>query len=231
MKVCKLTNYNVRDFRMDPAIREYDVVDTDDVTDMHGMFHWAIAFDEELRFTDTSKVTDMHNMFNQAKVFNHPVNFDTSNVRNMNRMFYQADEFNQPVNFDTGSVTDMSNMFCLASKFNQPVNFDTRNVEDMSEMFLSAFEFNQPINFDTSSVTNMRRMFDKAFSLYIGHIYKFIANALYRYGTDPKALNTRYDFTPNRRFNAYIDNMKKLCRVKRLGHLKNLAMDGFIIDI
>lgn len=162
-------------------------LDTSSVTDMGGMFHTSVLFNQPL-FFNTSRVTNMGSMFYRAEAFNQPLSFNTVGVTVMDGMFQETVVFNQPVNFDTpqltsmkgmfrgavafnnsitmntSRVTSMSGLFYGSPVFNQPVNFNTSSVVDMSSMFSSASAFNQPLNFDTANVTSMGNMFSNAVS-------------------------------------------------------------------
>ncbi len=139
---------------------------TQNVTDMSGVFAFATRFNQPIGNWNTEKVTDMSKMFVFAYYFNQPIgNWDTKNVTDMRSMFHLAGSFNQPIgNWDIQNVTDMEEMFYNAGSFNQPIgNWNTSKVTDMGYMFFGARTFNQPIgNWNTSKVTVMKSTFAKA---------------------------------------------------------------------
>ena len=142
--------------------------DVSNVTNMDGMFRYAINFNQDISGWDVSNVTSMYYMFFAAENFNQPLNdWDVSNVTSMYYMFAsgtygRAGKFNQALNnWDVSNVTNMSNMFYNTENFNQPLNdWDVSNVTSMYYMFAGAQKFNQPLNdWDVSNVTNMSNMF------------------------------------------------------------------------
>ncbi|BCD62956.1 hypothetical protein NitYY0826_C1844 [Nitratiruptor sp. YY08-26] len=153
---------------MDPNHDDYEHICTSKVTNMSGLFPYAVNFNQPIGKWDTSNVTDMSYMFYNAVKFNQPIgNWDTSNVTNMYGMFWGATSFNQPIGkWDTSKVTNMSSMFRVAISFNQPIgDWNTSKVTNMCCMFEYAISFNQPIgNWDTSKVTNMCCVFEYAIS-------------------------------------------------------------------
>ena len=122
------------------------------LTTVPSMAHW-----------ETENVTNMSGMFSSASAFNQPIgSWNTANVTNMSGMFSSASAFNQPIgSWNTANVTSMYGMFTYASAFNQPIgNWNTENVTDMSWMFANNTTFNQPIgNWNTSKVTDISSMF------------------------------------------------------------------------
>ena len=158
--------------------------DTQNVTDMSGMFFNAVNFNQYISFDEnnntwnTSKVEDMSFMFQGATVFNNgetidgennPLLWNTSLVTNMRGMFQYAIVFNQPIgSWNTSNVTDMSYMFSGASSFNQPINtvgntWNTAGVTNMSQMFSNTEQFDQDISsWDTLNVQDMSGMFANA---------------------------------------------------------------------
>ena len=93
-------------------------LDTDDVTNMNGMFYNTYAlFDlRGIRDLDTSKVTNMGGMFYNARSLIYLggiSNFDTSKVVYMNGMFESMHKLVglNLSNFDTRNVRNMSTMF------------------------------------------------------------------------------------------------------------------------
>lgn len=136
---------------------------TQSVTRMNDMFNNAVSFNQPIGDWDVGQVTDMTFMFANTSTFNQPLNdWNTSNVVSMEGMFYSATSFNQPINdWNTGKVTNMSLMFVFAISFNQPIGkWKTSNVTDMHHMFLNATSFNQPLgDWLYYSVKNMDGMF------------------------------------------------------------------------
>lgn len=83
------------------------------VTDMFGMFYYAINFDQSIDNWNVSNVIYMFFMFRAAESFNQPINnWDVSSVIDMGYMFSEAYNFNQPLDkWDVSSVTEMWDMF------------------------------------------------------------------------------------------------------------------------
>ena len=115
--------------------------DTSNVVDMSFMFNYCKQ-DFILNF-NTENVTEMGGMFYDATNFNQPLNFNTINVTDMSYMFENATNFNQPLNFDTSNVTNIYNMFYNIYKFNQPIYFKSQNWFDYSIFENSPFEGSQ----------------------------------------------------------------------------------------
>ena len=66
------------------------------VRDMHYMFHWASAFDQDLSAWETSGVTNMHQMFSWASSFDQDIGgWSVENVRDMHYMFHSASAYDQ----------------------------------------------------------------------------------------------------------------------------------------
>lgn len=143
-----------------------DVPDLSKVTDMSGMFAFAVNANPEVRNWDTHSVTDMSVMFVEARNANPDVqNWDTRNVTNMSGMFLLAVLATPDVrNWDTGSVTNMSVMFNGAFNANPDVrNWDTRSVTSMRSMFSGTNNANPDVRkWDTRNVTDMSDMFSDA---------------------------------------------------------------------
>ena len=139
---------------------------TQNVTDMSGMFYEANSFNQPIGNWNTQNVIDVSRMFIYANSFNQPIgNWNTQNVTNMSGMFQRAISFNQPIGaWNTQNVKDLSGMFGGASSFNQPIgNWNTQNVTDMKYMFSRTNLFNQPIGeWNTQNVTDMSQMFYEA---------------------------------------------------------------------
>ena len=132
------------------TIEGIEYLNTENVTDMSGMFWGCVALTTlDVSKFDTKNVTNMSNMFHWCFVLTtlDVSNFDTQNVTNMSNMFYNCHALTtlNVSNFDTQNVTNMSNMFsdCSALTTLDLSNFDTKNVTDMSWMF----------SFDTALIT------------------------------------------------------------------------------
>ena len=62
--------------------------DVSAVTDMHGMFHGAAAFNQDISMWDVSKVTDMRDMFNGATAFDQDISmWNVAEGTNLARTF------------------------------------------------------------------------------------------------------------------------------------------------
>ena len=137
--------------------------DTSNVTNMRGIFFYALKFNTSIDNWDTSKVTDLRWAFDYAQAFNQPLNhWNTSNVEDMHCLFYWAWNFNQDLNhWDTGKVKDMNFIFEHARKFNGNIStWNTSKLTEMHNMFANARSFNSDIgNWDVSNVTTATRMF------------------------------------------------------------------------
>ncbi len=143
-----------------------DVPKLSGVTDMLGMFAFAIKFNQDLSNWNVSRVNNMSQMFLHAIAFNQDLsNWDVSKVNNMSQMFFRAIVFNRDLsNWDVSRVTNMSFMFDDATAFDGNIsNWDVSKVTNMRSMFDDAIAFDGNIsNWDVSKVTNMRSMFDDA---------------------------------------------------------------------
>ena len=140
-----------------------DAPDLSHVSNLSGMFSYAVKFNQAIDHWDVSNVTDMSHMFSRAHAFNQPLEkWNVSNVTNMNHMFSDASAFNQPLEkWNVSNVTNMNGMFWEAKAFNQPLEkWNVSNVTDMNHMFSDASAFNQPLEkWNVSNVTNMESMF------------------------------------------------------------------------
>ena len=135
---------------------------TQNITNMSGMFKGATSFNQPIGNWNTAKVTSIASMFSGATSFNKPLNsWNTAKVTNMSYMFSGATSFNQPLNsWNTAKVTDMSDMFSGATSFNRPLNWNTKNAFLMENMFAGATVFDQDIgNWDMRKVSDVRGMF------------------------------------------------------------------------
>ena len=124
------------------TIEGIEYLNTENVTDMSGMFYGCYALTTlDVSNFDTKNVTNMSNMFHWCLALTtlDVSNFDTKNVTNMRGMFYNCHALTtlNVSNFDTQNVTNMSNMFSVCSALTtlDVSNFDTKNVTDMSWMF------------------------------------------------------------------------------------------------
>ena len=124
------------------TIEGIEYLNTENVTDMSGMFYGCYALTTlDVSNFDTKNVTNMNNMFHWCLALTtlDVSNFDTKNVTNMRGMFYNCHALTtlNVSNFDTQNVTNMSNMFsvCFALTTLDVSNFDTQNVTNMSWMF------------------------------------------------------------------------------------------------
>jgi len=95
------------------ARKEYGDIsqwDTNEVTDMSGIFQDASSFNGNISEWKTSNVTDMRNMFSGAPIFNGNISgWDTSSVTDMAYMFYGATSFNGILNcWDVKKVSNPS---------------------------------------------------------------------------------------------------------------------------
>ena len=124
------------------TIEGIEYLNTENVTDMSGMFYGCYALTTlDVSNFDTKNVTNMSNMFHWCLALTtlDVSNFDTKNVTNMRGMFYNCHALTtlDVSNFDTKNVTNMSHMFSVCSALTtlDVSNFDTKNVTDMSWMF------------------------------------------------------------------------------------------------
>ena len=124
------------------TIEGIEYLNTENVTDMSGMFYGCYALTTlDVSNFDTKNVTNMSNMFHWCLALTtlDVSNFDTKNVTNMSGMFYNCHALTtlNVSNFDTQNMTNMSNMFtdCSALTTLDVSNFDTKNVTNMRGMF------------------------------------------------------------------------------------------------
>lgn len=107
------------------------------------------SFNQPIDSWNTQNVTNMGGLFSLNTSFNQPIgNWNTQNVIDMGSMFFNAANFNQSIdNWNIEKVANMSQMFGGASSFNQPIgSWNTQNVTNMSNMFTSASSFNQRLD-------------------------------------------------------------------------------------
>lgn len=93
------------------------------VTSLRSMFQAASVFDQDLSGWDTENVTDMYGVFRMAFAFNNggvDMPWITSSVVTMENMFSVASSFNADVTtWNTHNVTNMDGTFSAAESFNQ----------------------------------------------------------------------------------------------------------------
>ncbi|AJM71889.1 BspA family leucine-rich repeat surface protein [Mycoplasma yeatsii] len=126
---------------------------TENVTNMTGMFSETPNFNQSLNHFNTSNVTDMNRMFDSASKFNGDIsNWDTSKVKNMEGMFAEAVAFNKEISTKEVEIKD-----------NKYIAWNVSNVINMSDMFAGATAFNKNISsWDTIRVNTMDGMFERA---------------------------------------------------------------------
>ena len=137
---------------------------TQNVTNMGGLFLSATNFNSDISTWNVSNVTNMDSMFTNTK-FNQNLNsWNVSNVTNMTSMFAFTPFNGNISSWDTSKVTSMLNMFAAATLFNQNISsWNVSNVTNMQSMFGNADAFNQNIgSWNVSKVTNMNGMFSGA---------------------------------------------------------------------
>lgn len=145
-------------------------LNTDDATDMEGMFSNTNFSSLDLSKFNTDNVTNMSRMFSDDRNLHNLdlSSFNTSKVTDMSRMFAGLaglDQQNSLVlgnHFDTHNVTSMRQMFLAVALPTLDLSkLDTANVTDMSSMFgqmdnLTKLDVSP---MDTSKVTLMDNMF------------------------------------------------------------------------
>ena len=138
-------------------IRNIDLLNTSDTTDMSYMFYNCRNLTSlDLSSFNTASVSNMQGMFagltSERRFQFNVINIATMSLTNLNIS-----------SFDTSKVTDMSFMFagCTNLPSIDVSGFDTSNVADMRYMFYECKNLTRLNldNFDTHNVTNMGSMF------------------------------------------------------------------------
>jgi len=136
---------------------------TENVTNMSGMFEGCYFLTADLSIFNTENVTNMSRMFKGCDISNFDLSgLNTENVTDMSEMFYGCDissnlDFS---NFNTENVTNMSGMFSGCFGDLDLSGLNTENVTDMSEMFYGCDISNPDFStFNTENVTDMSEMF------------------------------------------------------------------------
>ena len=149
-------------------INHLDYLNTENVTDMYGMFYGCSSLTSlDLSTFNTANVTKMTYMFNGCTSLTslNVSSFNTANVAGMMGMFNNCCSLTtlDISNFDTGKVVNMREMFQRCSSLTNLdlSNFNTENVKYMEYMFdncrsLTSLDIS---NFNTVKVTNMTAMF------------------------------------------------------------------------
>lgn len=139
---------------------------TENITDMLGMFSSATAFNQPIGSWNVGNVTNMESMFQNALSFNQPLSgWNTSNVTNMGFMFTDAAAFNQNIaSWNTSKVTTMTYMFAGVTGFNQPIgSWNTSKLTDISHMLNNADAFNQDLsNWTVTGITTATNFMQNA---------------------------------------------------------------------
>ena len=164
-------------------IRGIEQIDTDNVTDMSGMFCICKSLTNlNVSAFNTANVTNMSYMFYAcAGLANLDVSaFNTANVTSMDYMFYGCSGLTSlnVSGFDTANVTNMDSMFAQCSGlFTLDLsNFNTENVKSTCQMFdgCSGMTTLDISGFHTANVTNMGSMFNQC-----GQLMTIYASSLF----------------------------------------------------
>lgn len=151
-----------------------NVLDTRNLTNMHGMFAGCEKMESlDLSSFDTSHVTSMVSVFYGCSSLSKLDlrSFDTSKVTDMQWMFAKCLNLESLdlSSFDTSRVRNMNNMFqeCSSLSTLDVSNLSTGKVESMNNMFsvCSNLEVLDLSSFDTSKVTDMGAMFSACSNL------------------------------------------------------------------
>ena len=166
-----------RNFTKLTTINFNDYFNTDNVTNMAGMFNSCFSLAKlDLSSFNTQNVTDMTWFFYDCQSLKKLVltSFDTSKVTSMYGMFYRCYLLTELdlSNFDTSNVTSMRSMFwrCKSLTKLDLSSFDTTNVTDMNVnygMFSGCSSLTELDlrNFNTSKISTMKEMFSDCSSL------------------------------------------------------------------
>ena len=161
-------SYMFSNFENVTAIDFGGCLDTSNVTNMGGMFHYCYNLAElDVSGFDTSNVTNMVWMFSECNSLTEldVSGFDTAKVNNMGKMFSSCSRLKKLdiSGFDTSNVVYMNEMFngCGNLTGLDVSGFDTSKVIEMGCMFWECSSLTRldVSGFDTSKVTNMNAMF------------------------------------------------------------------------
>ena len=161
-------SYMFSNFENVTAIDFGGCLDTSNVTNMGGMFHYCYNLAElDVSGFDTSNVTNMVWMFSECNSLTEldVSGFDTAKVNNMGKMFSSCSRLKKLdiSGFDTSNVVYMNEMFngCGNLTGLDVSGFDTSKVIEMGCMFWECSSLTRldVSGFDTSRVTNMNAMF------------------------------------------------------------------------
>lgn len=118
-------------------LKEIPLLDTNNVTDMDGMFYNCTNL-VKIPLLNTSKVTSMSSMFaNCTNLKNIPL-LDTSKVIRMGSMFYNCISLIEIPQFDTSNVTYFFNIFSGCDKLTTIPLLNFKKAINISQMFLNA---------------------------------------------------------------------------------------------